>query len=88
MGVENGKSMGWWTVCLLFLMVSSQVWALDFDRSIERQESDSAQILQGLGRDRVGGTTSSPETRKLVQVQLIRKAKVVRKAKSNRRSVR
>lgn len=74
----DGRSMGWAVMIMLLFTLSSSAWALDFDQSIQRQESDNAQILNSLGRDRDGSASVSNETRRTVKLQLIRKPKAKR----------
>lgn len=70
------QGLGWFLAATLVL--SSQAWALDHDRVIERAEADSAQILQTLGRDKSVNSATSTKTRKLVQVTLFKKTKARR----------
>lgn len=44
--------MGWWAVGLLPLLLSIPGWALDLDGAIQRNESDTAQIVSTLQRSR------------------------------------
>jgi hypothetical protein len=69
----SGKGLGWFLTGML--MLSSQAWGLDLDQVIAQNETDSAQILSTLGRDKGVNSATSSETKKLVQVKLVKKAK-------------
>ena len=42
------RVLGWMTVGLLSLVLSSSAWALDLDGSIAKQEADATQIMSTL----------------------------------------
>jgi len=54
-GTSNeGRKLGWLSagVLTIVFMLSSSAWALNVEQEILRQEAESAQILNTLGRDR------------------------------------
>ena len=67
------QGLGWFLAAML--MISSQAWGLDHDRVIAQAEADSAQILMTLGRDKGFNSATSRQTKKLVQVKLLKKTK-------------
>ncbi|NJL25381.1 MAG: hypothetical protein HC902_09520 [Calothrix sp. SM1_5_4] len=67
-------SLGWWPAGLLALVLSSSAWALDLDQEIRRQDADSAQILNTLGRGKRPNQETSKETDKNVKIEMIRAA--------------
>jgi hypothetical protein len=70
---SSGKGLGWFLTGML--MLSSQAWGLDLDQVIAQNESDSAQIISTLGRDKGVNAGTSAQTKKLVQVKLVKKTK-------------
>ena len=62
------QGLGWFLATMLFL--SSQAWGLDFDRRMTRTNTDSAQILSTLGRDR---TVAKAQPANPMQIKLIKK---------------
>lgn len=68
------QTWGWLAAGLLFLALGSPAWALDLESSIRQQESESSLIVASLGRDKSPNQMTSKQTRKTVQVRLMRKA--------------
>lgn len=79
---SNRRMLGWLaavTGLSIVLMCSSLTWALDLDREISHKNSDSAQILSTLGRDKRVNAKTSKDTDRKMQVQLVRKSKARRR---------
>ena len=72
---SDGRRLGWWTVGLLSVMLSSSAWALDLDHEIQAREDAAAQVLSTLGRDKQVNQQTSEDTDAKVQVQMIRAPK-------------
>jgi len=73
---QNGRrKLGWLVAGMLSLLLSSSAWGLDLDHEISRQESDAAQILNTLGRDKSVNSKTSADTDSKVHVKLIRAPK-------------
>jgi hypothetical protein len=78
--MKKGKRLlGWFLAGLLSSILSSPAWGLDFDQSIQAQEVESAQLVGTLGRGKLADQMTSAETRKTVNVQLIRSRTAKRK---------
>lgn len=50
--MRGKEELGWFTASLLFLVLSVPAWGLDIDLEIAKHNSETAQILGTLGRDR------------------------------------
>jgi hypothetical protein len=72
---SDRRKLGWLAAGMLSLLLSSSAWGLDLDHEIVRQETDSAQILNTLGRDKSVNQATSTETNSKVQVKLLRAPK-------------
>lgn len=68
----DGRVLGWMTVGLLSLVLSSSAWALDLDRSIAQQNQDSSQIVKTLGRGKKVNQETTRRTKKKVYVILFK----------------
>jgi hypothetical protein len=69
------RVLGWMTVGLLSLVLSSSAWALDLDHAIAQQNQDSTQIVKTLGRGKKVNTHTSRRTKKKVYVVMIKAPK-------------
>lgn len=68
--------LGWLlSAGMLSLSLGTSAWALDQDQKLAQLESDSAQILSTLGRDRRPNQATSKKTDKQVQVKLLKSTK-------------
>jgi hypothetical protein len=66
--------MGWLPVGVLALslaLISSSAFALDIDQEMARQNADSAQVINTLGRHKAPNQETSKETDKAVKVEML-----------------
>lgn len=85
--LKEGRKLGWLPAAMLALfMLSSSAWALDIDEELERQNAESSQILNTLGRDRGQSPTGeginarSKRQADEVKVELIPARKISKKS--------
>ena len=64
--------LGWWTAWLLSFLLSSNAWALNYDRSIQSIEKETAQVSKTLGQGKKPNQQTTRRTKKKVYVQLLR----------------
>ena len=66
------RVLGWMTVGLLSLVLSSSAWALDLDHAIAQQNQDCSQIAKTLGRGKKVNQQTSRRTKKKVYIVLVK----------------
>lgn len=68
--------LGWLlSAGMLSLSLGTSAWALDHDQKLAQMESDNAQILATLGKDKTPNQATSKKTDRTVQVKLLRAPK-------------